>query len=271
MLFRSLVKDYFTRLCAECAALPDKIGPFDDALEALDADFDAIAKAVKTAANLDAERCKLVAETLAELRQAAKAYATDRATLLSALASFYKAHGKPPPATNDKQRAVRKVFDPNAERIKGLIKQVDLLYKLAFRIAANAADLAADEAVAATYDRREAAKRIKLLEEQRRAAVDQLKHAAYFHRHIAWLQERFPKVEIQPVPGLVKVVTRKEIADADWSLSPVRYVGIAPPEVDADFDFEQAISDIHTELAALNKEASTLARTIQNNFEELGA
>ena len=269
--FLALVKDYFTRLCAECAALPDKIGPFDDALEALDADFDAIAKAVKTAANLDAERCKLVAETLAELRQAAKAYATDRATLLSALASFYKAHGKPPPATNDKQRAARKVFDPNAERIKGLIKQVDLLYKLAFRIAANAADLAADEAVAATYDRREAAKRIKLLEEQRRAAVDQLKHAAYFHRHIAWLQERFPKVEIQPVPGLVKVVTRKEIADADWSLSPVRYVGIAPPEVDADFDFEQAISDIHTELAALNKEASTLARTIQNNFEELGA
>jgi type I restriction enzyme M protein len=41
--------------------------------------------------------------------------------------------------------------------------------------------------------------------------------------------------------------------------------------VDEDFDFEQAITDIHTELGALNKEAAGLARTIQQNFEELGA
>ena len=60
------------------------------------------------------------------------------------------------------------------------------------------------------------------------------------------------------------------IAAADWSLTPGRYVGVAPAEVDADFDFEQAITDIHTELAGLNKEAVGFAKIIQQNFEDLG-
>jgi len=46
-------------------------------------------------------------------------------------------------------------------------------------------------------------------------------------------------------------------------------VGVAPAEVDEDFDFEQTLSDIHVELADLNQEAVALARTIQKNFEEL--
>src|SRR5439155_24580390 len=100
---------------------------------------------------------------------------------------------------------------------------------------------------------------------------EQLKHATYFHRQIVWLQDRFPKAEMQPVPGLVKVVTRKEIEAADWSLTPGRYVGVAPADVDEDFDFEQAITDIHTELAGLNSEAAYLAAAIQKNLEELGA
>jgi type I restriction enzyme M protein len=268
--FLALVKDYFARLCAECAAVPEKAAAFDAALNALDPDFQAIAKAAKTVAGLDAEKSKLVAETLAELREAAKAYTTDRISLLTDLASFLKTTSKTPPATNDKQHVARKAFDPIAERIKGLIKQVDLLYKLASRIATTAANLAAAEAVAQAYDRREAGKRIKQLEEQRRPAVEQLKRAAYFHRHIVWLQDRFPSAELQAVLGLVRVVTKKHIADADWSLTPGRYVGVAPQEVDVDFDFEQAITEIHDELAELNKEAAGLAKTIQNSFEELG-
>src|SRR5256885_12267475 len=44
-------------------------------------------------------------------------------------------------------------------------------------------------------------------------------------RSVAWLQDRFPKAELEAVPGLVKLVSRKEIEAADWSLSPGRYVG----------------------------------------------
>ena len=72
------------------------------------------------------------------------------------------------------------------------------------------------------------------------------------------------------MPGLCKVVSRADIEVADWSLTPGRYVGVAPPEVDEDFDFEQALKDIHLELADLNREAIELAAKIQENFTELG-
>ncbi len=62
----------------------------------------------------------------------------------------------------------------------------------------------------------------------------------------------------------------EKLKAADWSLIPGRYVGVAPPEEDEDFDFEQTLRDIHTELAELNKEAVELAAKIQENFEELG-
>ena len=70
------------------------------------------------------------------------------------------------------------------------------------------------------------------------------------------------------MPGLVKLVTRTEIKAADWSLAPGRYVGVAPPEEDD--DFEQTLRDIHTELTDLNKEAAELVARIQRNFEDLG-
>lgn len=37
-------------------------------------------------------------------------------------------------------------------------------------------------------------------------------------------------------------------------------------EVDEDFDFEQAMRDIHIELKGLNEEATMLARQIEQNF-----
>jgi type I restriction enzyme M protein len=66
------------------------------------------------------------------------------------------------------------------------------------------------------------------------------------------------------------VVSRAEIEAADWSLTPGRFVGVAPAEVDEDFDFEQTLRDIHLELADLNRESVELAAKIQANFEELG-
>lgn len=268
--FLALVQDYFQRHAVECAAVPEKLTAFDTAFAALDAPFAALAKAVKTTADLDVEKSQALTDTLAELRDARKAFHADAKTLLADLAGFEKKTGKKPPATNERQHAARKAFDPVADRAKGLMKQVDLLYKLATRAASIAADLAEAEAVAQSYDRRATGKLIKLLDEQRRAAAEQLKHATYFHRHIVWLQDHFPDAEILWVKGLVKVVSRGDIEAADWSLTPGRYVGVAPAEVDEDFDFEQAITDIHTELAGLNAEAVELAATIQKNLEELG-
>jgi type I restriction enzyme M protein len=71
------------------------------------------------------------------------------------------------------------------------------------------------------------------------------------------------------VPGLVKLVDRAEIKKNDWSLNPGRYVGVAPEEVDEDFDFGEAMRDIHNELEGLNEEAAGLAQLIAKNFREL--
>jgi type I restriction enzyme M protein len=109
----------------------------------------------------------------------------------------------------------------------------------------------------------------KGLTEQSEAAVAQLRQIGYFHRQAAWLQERFPEAALRDVEGLVKVVTLAEIEAQDWSLTPGRYVGVAAPEEEEGFDFEQTLRDIHTELAGLNEEATELAALIQSNFEEL--
>lgn len=68
----------------------------------------------------------------------------------------------------------------------------------------------------------------------------------------------------------MKLVERSEIEANDWSLTPGRYVGVAPEEVDEEFDFEEALREIHVELEDLNAEAVQLAATIRKNFEELG-
>ena len=111
----------------------------------------------------------------------------------------------------------------------------------------------------------------RALEDARAAGVEALRRARYFVLQADWLQERFPKAELRDVEGLVKLVDRAEIATHDWSLTPGRYVGVAPEEEDEDFDFEEAmLQSIHIDLDGLNEEAAELAATIARNFEELG-
>ena len=52
----------------------------------------------------------------------------------------------------------------------------------------------------------------------------------YFWRHAHWLTERFTEGELRDVEGLVKLAARAEIAANDWSLTPGRYVGVAPED-----------------------------------------
>jgi type I restriction enzyme M protein len=268
--FLALVKEYLGGVCTESAAIPDKLAAFETTLADLRGRFDRLTEAVAKHAELDAAKKQALADVAVELRQAVALYETDRAKLLANLMAFSRKYARSLPDGNDAQRAVREAFAPNAEAIRGLVKQVDLLHKLAARVSDQGAELAADETISAAYDRRATAKLVKQLDEERKAAVAQLRRAVYFHRQIVWLQDRFPKAELQAVPGLVRLVDRKEIEAADWSLTPGRYVGVAPQVEDEDFDFEQTLRDIHTELADLNREAIELAAKIQANFEELG-
>ena len=157
-----------------------------------------------------------------------------------------------------------------ADACRALVKDVDLVNKLAARVV----DTAEKDANARAHDAwtgRAIGRLEKELEVRRLAVVEQLKRTAYFERQAHWLLTRFPDGKFVPVAGLCRSVTRKGIEAADWSLTPGRYVGVAPPEVDDDFDFEQTLRDIHVELADLNQEAAALAAKIQRNLEGLGA
>jgi type I restriction enzyme M protein len=268
--FLALVKDYIRQICTESDVIPKLLATFEATLADLRGRFDLLAEGVSKHAGIEPERKQTLLNAADELREAAALYKTDREKLLANLLTFTKKCAKALPDENSTQHASRKAFDPIAEAIRGLIKQVDLLFKLTSRIADLGFELAGDETVSAAYERRTAAKLAKQLDEERKAAVEQLKYVLYFHRQVAWLQDRFPKAELQAVPGLVKLVARKEIEAADWSLTPGRYVGVAPPEEDENFDFEQTMRDIHPELTDLNKEAAELAAKIQKNFEEMG-
>jgi type I restriction enzyme M protein len=156
-----------------------------------------------------------------------------------------------------------------AETSRDLVKQTDLLYKLACRLietCENECDARDSDAWAG----RDITRARKAADEDRALAVEQLKQVRYFWRQAHWLTERFPEAELRDVEGLVKLVDRAEIEANDWSLTPGRYVGVAPEEEDEDFDFEEALRDIHVELEDLNAEAVQLAATIKKNFEELG-
>ncbi|MGH8643522.1 MAG: SAM-dependent DNA methyltransferase, partial [Gammaproteobacteria bacterium] len=274
----ALVKNYLGRVCAESGAVPARLAPFETTLADLRGRFERLVGAVAKRAEIEADKRQPLMDATAELTEAAALYEADRKKLLENVAAFGYKYANALPAENDAQHTARKTFDPIAEAIRGLVKQVDLLYKLAARVAELSTEISlapgnggegGGEGV--PFDRRATSRLVKQLDEERKTAVEQLKHAVYFHRQVAWIQDRFRKAELQAVPGLVKIVDRKEIEAADWSLTPGRYVGVAPPEEDEDFDFEQTLRDIHTELADLNKEASELAGKIQENFEELGA
>ena len=267
--FLDLVKDYLSRVCVESAAVPATLAPFETTLADLLERFEALREAL-IEANVDDDQKQGATDAVAELLEAHALCGDDLARLMSNLAAFVTQYADALPDENDAQHSARQVFDPIAEAIRGLIKQVDLLYKLAARAADLGRKLVADHFVSAVYDHRAAGRLVKQLEEERKAAVEQLKQPVYFHRQVTWLQDRFPKAELEAVPGLVKLVDRNEIEAADWSLTPGRYVGTAPQEDDEDFDFEQTLRDIHMELADLNSEAAELATKIEQNFAELG-
>jgi type I restriction enzyme M protein len=103
----------------------------------------------------------------------------------------------------------------------------------------------------------------------RDAVLDALKQAVYFIHQGHWLHSRFPRAVFEDVPGLCKAVTIDEIAANDYSLTPGRYVGVAPASTDDEEDFTETLREIHDELGELNERAVQLAGRIAGNLEEL--
>lgn len=233
--FLALVESYLTRTLEDAKAAKPPMDAFIASFDKLAGKLEKVEEETGKAFELLAADIKAFEQAVeAESKSWAKA-AKDNAGLLSAA----------------------KNMEPLAETSRDLIKQIDQLYKLTEKQAKQSAEKGLN-------------KLIKDFDDERKAAVEQLKQVRYIFKHAHWLQERFPDAALRDVEGLVKLVDIAEIKANDWSLTPGRYVGVAPEIEDEDFDFEETLRDIHIELKGLNEEAALLATQIQKNFEELG-
>ena len=213
----------------------------------------ALAEAAATCG--DGERSDDLAQTLTEFDNARQAFAHD-------LVAFESEAGETRGAWDSSGRdnagltAFAERAQPLAEAGRDLIRQADHLHRLLSRVAEGR--------------RNGRGNPLKAVGEARSDAVERLGAPRYFWRQAHWLQERFPDAVLRDVEGLVKLVGNDELAANDWSLTPGRYVGVAPEEDDEDFDFAQTMRDIHLELDELNAESVRLAATIKRNFQALG-
>ena len=255
--FRALVASYLNRMRTEAIEVPALVAAFEKtsaALEKLTQPF------LKTMAH-DAGH----AVPLEEFRTAAGDFRTDAKALLAALKAL------PAAETSDEAKQLRKKTESassTAEKTRELSKQADHLFKLAERLL-EVCEKSLDAKASDDWKNKDVNRARKDLDEARHALVEGLRLVRYFHRQATWLTERFPEAKLIDVLGLVKLVDKAKIEKEDWSLTPGRYVGVAPEEVDEDFDFEETMRDLHLELEGLNEEAAELARTIAKNFEVL--
>ena len=258
--FLELVGQYLDTAVAEAKDTDVPVGGF---IQKLDALLNMLEPFLATLSEDDGH-----AETLEEFRRARTMFVQDTAGYHNAIEEASIAWDSCA-QSNTGLHGASEGFAPLAEQSRDLIKQVDLVYKLVGRlIDVCANDLNAKKS--GYWGNSDINKARKELDEARKEVVEQLKLVYYFHKQAHWLQVRFPEAELRDVEGLVKLVDRAELEANDWSLTPGRYVGVAPEEVDEDFDFEEALRDIHVELQDLNSEAVVLAETIARNFEELG-
>ena len=155
-----------------------------------------------------------------------------------------------------------------AERCRDLNSQVDLAAKLAGQ-AIGIALQELDARKSDQWDNAEINRKRRALEDARAVAVEVLNRVRYFIRQAGWLQERFPDADLRDVEGLVKLVTRTEIEENDWSLTPGRYVGVVPDDEGEHLDFKEELRSIHVELTELNDRATILSARIESNFGAL--
>jgi type I restriction enzyme M protein len=257
--FLGLIKAYLETLVTESMTIEDALKNFIDGHEPLLAQLKVFQKGVQDSA---------LTESINDTSELVAQYKAHGENLVSDIKAF-KAEYAEIPGTNARQHQARENFEAIRAQLKAISKQIDLLFKQTVRgvdIAEKDLDAKAHDA----WDHREVNRLRKELDLLRKEAIGQLKRPGYYHRQIEWLQSRFPDARLVDVEGLVKLVDQSELEANDWSLTPGRYVGVAPPAEDEDFNFEETIRDIHLELEGLNQEAIELDRIIQSNFEEFG-
>jgi type I restriction enzyme M protein len=207
------------------------------------------------------------AETLKELANCLQAY-TSRSQTFSKLTQEKSIWWKKQNKDNIKLTEALKGIAPLAEENNKLIKEAELMYRLANRLTTVCLDTYSSKE-SDKWNTRAVSNLKKQTEDVQDIAINQLKLARYFYHQAEWLIERFPEENLRDVEGLVKLVNKADLKENDWSLTPGRYVGVTIEEEDPDFDFGETMHTIHAELDDLNTQTVDLAKNISEHFKKL--
>ena len=222
--------------------------------------LDGFAAELATAQAQDEATARLITDTLAAAEPARQALTADDA------------------APHDALVALQAQLDDLAPRLKALAKALEARHKQWLKLLDGAEkNLRARQSSAFDAKAAREAKRALLPADPKKneaptvrdAVLEALKQAVYFVYQGHWLHSRFPHAVFDHVPGLCKAVTIDDIAANDYSLTPGRYVGVAPASGGDEEDFAEKLREIHDELAELNERAVELAQRISGNLEEL--
>jgi len=255
--FISLVQNYLDRTLKEAAAIAEKAASYKSAYEALATSVAPFLQSLPRNSSLHG--------FFKELDNAASACFKELEKWTAKIANDWKTSCE---ITLSAQKILLEELKLFTNICNRLNKDLDLIFKLSTRLI-DTSEKDYEARSQCSWDGRAIGRIEKELDSSRRETIGLLKNTSYFQRQADWLLTRFPEARFVPVPGLCCIVTQSEIKVADWSLTPGRFVGVTPSEVDENFDFEQALSDIQVELADLNQESITLASNIQKNFEGL--
>ncbi len=119
------------------------------------------------------------------------------------------------------------------------------------------------------FDRRATRRLVKQLDEDCKAAGEQLKHPVYSRRQGGLATGSLPQSKAAGRAGDGQAREPQGHRGRRLEPDPRPLRRRRPARENDDFDFEQTLRDTHTELADLNREAVELAARITQNFEEL--
>lgn len=284
--FVELVERYQRRVDALLAAVPECLAANSAAVDTLATLLQTFAKGALVA-ELNSDSVEELHVTQAQLEAYAAELTTLRSddaaenavkTLLVASAQVRKAVASADLSTHGGQVALQASLDALIPQLNATRKLLEARQSSWLRLA-DAATKVMHAGKSNAFDGKSvrAAKRELMAADPKKneqptvrdAAHNALEQTTYFIRQIQWLHSRFPNGIFEHVPGLCKAVTTEEIAANDYSLTPGRYVGVAPAGADDDDDFVEKLREIHGELAELNDKAAELAARIACNLEEL--
>jgi len=263
--FLDLVKGYLQKALHAGGRLPVCLSALEEPATAALQAMNAFAGDLQPNGDLIAEDIHAFRALLDEGQSAWLSWQEQSAGLLAEWQSFQAWAQTQPLESNPGQHTLRQRFSEFEARFKDVQHQINECTKKARR-AQESAEKRLLARRSAGWDGPALRKAMETWDAARAEAVETMREALYFNHQAELLQDWFPVAIYADVAGLCKAATLEEIEAKEASLTPGRYVGVAP-NIDNQNEFETSIAAIHAEIKTLTEEAHKLAQILLSNYD----